>query len=223
MPASSGVRSRLRRLHGRHAAATFSHTCSPPRLRGTTWSIESAWPPQYWHRWPSGRTRRAATSAVRRWYGTLTMYRRRMTIGVGTLEPCAEWSSVPSSWSRLGLVGQHQADGAADRHDAERLVGRIEDERAPHGAGTYRSTRLRAGPLSRRGRGRGCAGASCRSPQRPAPREVLHDVAGDERVVGVAVLRHGPEADVRRRRAGAATAAGATSRGAPCGPRRAGR
>ena len=30
MPASSGVRSRLVRLHGRHAAATFSHVCGPP-------------------------------------------------------------------------------------------------------------------------------------------------------------------------------------------------
>ena len=48
--ASSGVRSRLRRLHGRHAAATFSHMCSPPRPRGSTWSIESACPPQYWQR-----------------------------------------------------------------------------------------------------------------------------------------------------------------------------
>ena len=50
IPASSGVRSRLGRLHGRHAAATFSHTCSPPRDRGITWSIESAGAPQYWQR-----------------------------------------------------------------------------------------------------------------------------------------------------------------------------
>ena len=34
IPASSGVRSRLARLHGRQAAATFSHTCSPPREPG---------------------------------------------------------------------------------------------------------------------------------------------------------------------------------------------
>ena len=39
IPASSGVRSRLCRLHGRHAAATFSQECSPPRDRGMTWSI----------------------------------------------------------------------------------------------------------------------------------------------------------------------------------------
>ena len=50
MPASSGVRSRLARLHGRQAAATFSQMCSPPRERGMTWSIESAVRPQYWQR-----------------------------------------------------------------------------------------------------------------------------------------------------------------------------
>jgi hypothetical protein len=47
MFASSGVRSRLRKLHGRHAATTFVHSCCPPRLRGMTWSIESARPLQY--------------------------------------------------------------------------------------------------------------------------------------------------------------------------------
>ena len=36
IPASSGVRSRFVRLHGRHAAATFSHVCGPPFERGTT-------------------------------------------------------------------------------------------------------------------------------------------------------------------------------------------
>ena len=102
MPASSGERSRLRRLHGRHAATTLSHTCSPPRLRGTTWSIESACSPQYWHRWLSRAKTARRLSAVRRWYGTLTMYRSLMTIGVGTLTRAA-WSSVPSSWSRSAL------------------------------------------------------------------------------------------------------------------------
>ncbi len=34
IPASSGVRSRLVRLHGRQAAATFSHVCGPPFDRG---------------------------------------------------------------------------------------------------------------------------------------------------------------------------------------------
>jgi hypothetical protein len=36
MFASSGVRSRLRKLQGRHAATTLVHSCSPPRLRGIT-------------------------------------------------------------------------------------------------------------------------------------------------------------------------------------------
>src|SRR5262249_52587589 len=81
MPASSGVRSRLRRLHGRHAAATFSHTCSPPRLRGSTWSIESACAPQYWHWWLSRAKTARRDIVVRRWYGTFTMYRSRITSG----------------------------------------------------------------------------------------------------------------------------------------------
>jgi len=50
IPASSGVRSRLPRLHGRQAAATFSQLCGPPFDLGTTWSIESARSPQYWQR-----------------------------------------------------------------------------------------------------------------------------------------------------------------------------
>ena len=36
IPASSGVRSRLERLHGLQAAATFSQVCCPPRERGKT-------------------------------------------------------------------------------------------------------------------------------------------------------------------------------------------
>src|SRR5206468_4218506 len=40
-PASSTRRSALRRLQGAHDVTTFSHTESPPRLRGTTWSSVS--------------------------------------------------------------------------------------------------------------------------------------------------------------------------------------
>ena len=72
MPASSGVRSRFGRLHGRQAAATFSHPCWPPPERGITWSIESAWPPQYWQRWSSRANTARRDIAVRRWYGTFT-------------------------------------------------------------------------------------------------------------------------------------------------------
>ena len=39
--ASSSVLSPLRRLQGAHAVTTFSHTESPPRERGTTWSSVS--------------------------------------------------------------------------------------------------------------------------------------------------------------------------------------
>ena len=44
-----------------------------------------------------------------------------------------------------------------------------------------------------------------------APRQVAHDVVGLERMVGVAVLRRGPEAEVGRRPARARTAGAATS------------
>ena len=132
MPASSGVRSRLRRLHGRQAAATFSHTCWPPRLRGSTWSIESACPPQYWHWWASRAKTARRDSVVRRWYGTFTMYRSRMTSGVRSSR-WAERTSAVVVVEHLGLLGQHQAHGPAGGHDAERLVRRIEDERTPHG------------------------------------------------------------------------------------------
>ena len=50
MPASCTDRSSLRLLQGRQAATTFSQTCTPPRLRGMTWSIFSAGAPQYWQR-----------------------------------------------------------------------------------------------------------------------------------------------------------------------------
>src|SRR5439155_15583969 len=52
-PASCGVLSIFLALHRRHAATTFSHTWSPPRERGSTWSRFSAAEPQYWHSHPS--------------------------------------------------------------------------------------------------------------------------------------------------------------------------
>ena len=42
------------------------------RLRGITWSMESAWPPQYWQQWLSRAKTARRDSAVRRWYGTFT-------------------------------------------------------------------------------------------------------------------------------------------------------
>jgi hypothetical protein len=41
MCVSSSSRSPLRRLQGAQAVTTFSHTESPPRERGTTWSSVS--------------------------------------------------------------------------------------------------------------------------------------------------------------------------------------
>ena len=48
--ASRGIRLPFLRLQGAQAATMFSHTDSPPRLRGITWSTvrpEASWP-QYW-------------------------------------------------------------------------------------------------------------------------------------------------------------------------------
>src|SRR5690349_7204905 len=39
IPASSGVRSPLRALHGSQAATALAHDVAPPRDRGRTWSI----------------------------------------------------------------------------------------------------------------------------------------------------------------------------------------
>ena len=46
-------------------------------------------------------------------------------------------------FDHVGLVGQHQAGGPPRRHHRERLVGGIEDERAPHEGGPYRSLSTR--------------------------------------------------------------------------------
>lgn len=46
MPASAGVRSPLRWLHGPHAATVFFHVFLPPCDRGTMWSTVVAWESQ---------------------------------------------------------------------------------------------------------------------------------------------------------------------------------
>src|SRR5437016_13841032 len=84
-PASSSVRLPLRRLHGAHDVTTFSHTESPPRDRGTTWSSVRRPPaePQYTQRQPS-RAKRARRE-IFRWTarGTRTYVTRRITCGHG--------------------------------------------------------------------------------------------------------------------------------------------
>src|SRR5262245_7730745 len=82
---SWSMRSRLRTLHGRHAATTFSHAWSPPRLRGTTWSMLSAGPPQYWQRWSSRANTERRLSGVFQRYGTRTYRRSRTTDGTATM------------------------------------------------------------------------------------------------------------------------------------------
>lgn len=59
-------------LHARHEATTFSHVCSPPRDRGMTWSMFSAFAPQYWQRCPSRTKTARRESGARARYGTRT-------------------------------------------------------------------------------------------------------------------------------------------------------
>src|SRR3546814_10173963 len=73
----AAVLSHLRTLQGRQAATTFSHVWGPPLARGTTWSMESAESPQYWHRPPSRAKTARRFRAARRAKGTLTKWRRR--------------------------------------------------------------------------------------------------------------------------------------------------
>src|SRR5256885_14804890 len=66
--ASRGVRLPFFRLQGAHEATMFSHTDSPPRLRGITWSTVRpvAWRPQYWQG-QAARARTALRGILRRW------------------------------------------------------------------------------------------------------------------------------------------------------------
>ena len=69
---SSRRRSRLRMLHGRQAATTFSHTCSPPRLRGMTWSMRVGVPAAVLAACSSRANTARAAERCARWNGTLT-------------------------------------------------------------------------------------------------------------------------------------------------------
>src|SRR5204863_8557393 len=56
----------------------------PPFERGTTWSIESARLPQYWHSPPSRAMTARRLTATRRRNGTATNCRKRTTDGTDT-------------------------------------------------------------------------------------------------------------------------------------------
>ena len=90
------------RCTGRQAATTLSQVCSPPLLRGVTWSIESAWAPQYWHRWPSRAMTARRLTATRRRNGTCTNERSRTTDGTGTWM-CSACSTMPDGWMQSAL------------------------------------------------------------------------------------------------------------------------
>ena len=76
--------------------------CSPPRLRGTTWSMLSAAWPQYWQRWSSRANTPRRFSGARRRYGTFTKWRSRITDGTASVR-CSECSASPVSWRMSAL------------------------------------------------------------------------------------------------------------------------
>ena len=97
-PVSSSNRSRLTVLHRRQAATTFSQVCCPPRLRGTTWSTDSARDPQYWQRCPS-RCNTPRRLKPRRWaLGTCT-YRHSLTTDGSSNSKCSERKIRPVAWT----------------------------------------------------------------------------------------------------------------------------
>ena len=72
-----------------------------------------------------------------------------MTSGLGTVSDCGvqERAVVLDD---VGLVGEHEARGAAGGHDGERLVRCVQHERAAHGGGPYRRLRRRRCGIARR-------------------------------------------------------------------------
>ncbi len=85
-PISSSKRSPLSMLWRRHAATTLVHSCRPPRLRGTTWSIVSACSRQYAHRKPSRNNKeRRVSGGVRTFAGRRTISCRRTIEGMVTV------------------------------------------------------------------------------------------------------------------------------------------
>ena len=146
-------RSRLRTLQGRHAATTFSQVCSPPRLRGTTWSMLSAATPQYWQRWPSRANtprRLSGRPAPERHLHEVAQpdhrrHREREVLGVQRLAGVVE---------DVGLVAEHEHGGSAAGHHAQRLVGGVEHEGPRHrrnvtGGARRATARVAATPGSR--------------------------------------------------------------------------
>jgi hypothetical protein len=111
---SCGRRSSLRALHARHDATTLSHAWGPPRERGTTWSMFSAAPPQYWHRWPSrAKTARRDSGAAARYGTRMHEPDHRRNRNRAPLGP--ELGAV--AVEDLGLLLEHEHDRAAGRHD----------------------------------------------------------------------------------------------------------
>mmetsp|Transcript_9008 Transcript_9008/g.21364 ORF Transcript_9008/g.21364 Transcript_9008/m.21364 type:complete len:207 (-) Transcript_9008:803-1423(-) len=87
-------------LHGLQHATTLSHRCSPPLLRGMTWSTFSACAPQYWQMPKSRRriVRRLGGGSLGR---ILTYRRRETTEGMVMLSPPHE-----IHWRSLGTTSE---------------------------------------------------------------------------------------------------------------------
>ena len=89
----------------------------------------SAWFPQYWQRWPSRAKTERREMAMRVWRGTWMKCASRMTEGSGKRRPLGAVVAA-GVVDELGLLVDHQDERPPRGHDAERLEGRVEDERS---------------------------------------------------------------------------------------------
>ena len=168
---------------GRCRTGTRRRRCprraGPPRERGTTWSMFSAARLQYWQRWPSRAKTARRESGTRLRYGTRTKWcepdHRRAPGSVSALG--VQHGAVARD--DLGLLLQHEHDGPAHRHDAERLEAGVEQQGSSQASGT--STGRRATVAS-------CHRARDRRPSRRVPMSRHHSRYVDQVVrVGAAV------------------------------------
>ena len=118
----------------------------------------------------------------------------------------SEWSSLVGGVDHLRLLLEHQHDRPAHGHDAQRLVGGVEDERLRH-----------ASSPAAGGRCIGPRGYRSTTSAAPTPVQVGDDVAGLGGAVGIAVRRSAAGTAGSRGRAAGAGASAATSRAARAG------
>ena len=130
-PRSATLRSALRWLHRRHADTTFSQTCSPPRLRGTTWSRLVAGASQYTHRPPSRAKTARRVSGIWRMAG----HPHKADEPHDGRQSFRQVLAVNDLLRRLDggrLLRQYQYQRATIRNHAQWFVRRVQDQGMGH-------------------------------------------------------------------------------------------